>query len=97
MVGCEFFVFGGFGLGLTGVVRDGGWAEPGGNVAYFWYGPIWMPLGPIGVLIWVPKPIFPMFPISRFLSWAISWKVSVVGHCGQPVPTVQKRHGHMGA
>ena len=79
MVGCEFFVFGEFGLGLTGLVGDGGWAEPGGNASYFGYGSIWMPFGPLGALIWAPRPIF---PISRFLPWVISWKVSVVGPVG---------------
>ena len=63
MVGCEFFVFGEFGLGLMGVVGDGGWAEPVRNEPYFWYGPIWMPLGPLGGFIWTPRPIFPNFQI----------------------------------
>ena len=82
MVGCEFFVFGKFGLGLMGLVGDGDWAEPVRNGPDFWYGPIWMPLGPLGALIWAPRPIFPISPISRFLPWVISRKVSVVGPVG---------------
>ena len=92
MFGRAFRVFDKFGLAPTGPVGDGVWPEPTRIDPYRAYGSIRTPPGPFWAHMGTPGP---KSPISRFSPWALPGTVSVVALCGQPVPTIQKRHSHV--